>query len=105
MLQIAVINELTAIGDTDVQKMLPAFTQQWNKDLLPIWGVDNAALTFVPKSKKPAPRTWWVVFLDDSDQANALAYHDLTNEGLPISKVFVKTILSAKESVKRRRHP
>ena len=39
------------------------------------------------------------MFLDDSDQADALAYHDLTNEGLPISKVFVKTIVSAKESV------
>jgi hypothetical protein len=53
------------------------------------------------RSQGPAARvgTWWVVFLDDSDQANALAYHDLTNEGLPISKVFVKTIQADKESV------
>lgn len=28
-----------------------------------------------------------------------MAYHDLTNEGLPISKVFVKTILADKTSV------
>jgi hypothetical protein len=42
---------------------------------------------------------WWVVFLDDSDQADALAYHDLTNEGLPISKVFVKTLLADKADV------
>jgi hypothetical protein len=99
MPNIAVINESTAISDADVQKMLPAFTKQWNQDLLPIWGVDKAMLAFVPKSTKPAAGTWWAVFLDDSDQANALAYHDLTNEGLPISKVFVKTILSANESV------
>lgn len=99
MPQLAVINESTAIADADVQKMLPAFTQQWNKDLLPVWGVDTATFTFVPKTKKPASGDWWLVFLDDTDQANALAYHDLTNEGLPISKVFVKTILSAKESV------
>jgi hypothetical protein len=79
--------------------MLPAFTQQWNRDLLPVWGVDSATLTFVPKSIKPAVGAWWAVFLDDSDQAKDLAYHDLTNEGLPISKIFVKTILSAKESV------
>jgi hypothetical protein len=39
------------------------------------------------------------VFLDDSDQASALAYHDLTDEGLPISKVFVKTILADNGSV------
>jgi hypothetical protein len=99
MPQLAVINESTAVADADVQKMLPAFTQQWNKDLLPVWGVDPATFTFVPKSKKPASGAWWLVFLDDSDQADALAYHDLTNEGLPISKVFVKTIVSAKESV------
>ena len=99
MPQIAVINESTAIADADVLKMLPAFDQQWNKDLEPIWGVETATFTFVPSGETPASGTWWVVFLDDSDQANALAYHDLTNEGLPISKVFVKTILADHASV------
>jgi hypothetical protein len=99
MPQIAVINESTAITDADVQKMLPAFDQQWNKDLLPVWGVDAATFSFVPKGQAPASGTWWVVFLDDSDQAGALAYHDLTDEGLPISKVFVKTILADHASV------
>jgi hypothetical protein len=47
----------------------------------------------------PPSGSWWLVFLDNSDQANALAYHDLTNEGLPISKVFVKTIQADKASV------
>ncbi len=99
MPQIAVINESTAIADADVQRMLPAFTQQWNSDLQPVWGVDVATFTFVPKGQQPASGTWWMVFLDDSDQAGALAYHDLTNEGLPISKVFVKTILADNASV------
>ena len=99
MPQIAVINESTAISDADVQNMLPAFDQQWNKDLEPIWGVDAATFTFVPKNQTPADGTWWVVFLDDSDQANALAYHDLTDQGLPISKVFVKTIQADNASV------
>jgi hypothetical protein len=94
MLQIAVINEATAITDADVQKMLPAFSQQWNRDLLQAWGVEEATFTFLPRSHKPAAGSWWAVFLDNSDQAKALAYHDLTNEGLPISKVFVKTILA-----------
>jgi len=96
---IAVINESTAITDADVQKMLPAFTQQWNSDLRPVWGVDPATFAFVPKNQKPAAGAWWIVFLDDSDQAGALAYHDLTNEGLPISKVFVKSILADNASV------
>jgi hypothetical protein len=99
MLQIAVINESTVINDADVQAMLPAFDKQWSGDLQPIWGVGDAKFTFVPKGQSPASGAWWVVFLDDSDQAGALAYHDLTNEGLPISKVFVKTILADKASV------
>ena len=99
MPQIAVINESTAIQAADVQKMIPAFSSQWNGDLNPVWGVGQAQFAFVPKRTVPASGSWWLVFLDDSDQANALAYHDLTNEGLPISKVFVKAILADKASV------
>src|SRR5207248_7279828 len=99
MLQIAVINESTAISAAKVKEMLPAFHQQWNKDLQSVWGVPPAKFSFVPKGQKPASGSWWVVFLDNSDQAGALAYHDLTNEGLPISKVFVKTLLADNASV------
>jgi hypothetical protein len=99
MPQIAVINESTDITDAEVQSYLPAFGQQWNQDLLPVWGVDAATFAFVPPNQAPASGTWWVVFLDDSDQAGALAYHDLTDEGLPISKVFVKTIKADNASV------
>ena len=48
MPQIAVVNESTVMADADVQKMLAAFQQQWNKDLAPVWGVDPATFTFVP---------------------------------------------------------
>ena len=99
MLHIAVINESTAGADADVQKMIPAFNTQWNNDLNSVWGVGAATFAFNPKQQTPPPGSWWVVFLDNSDQANALAYHDLTNEGLPISKVFVKTIQADKASL------
>jgi hypothetical protein len=99
MPNVVVINESTVVDDATVQAMMPAFSQQWNRDLLPIWGVDEATFAFVPKDQQPAAGTWWVVFLDDSDQADALAYHDLTNDGLPISKVFARTILADKASL------
>ena len=99
MLQIAVINESTASTDADVQNMIPAFNTQWNNDLNSVWGVGAATFAFTPKQQSPPAGSWWVVFLDNSDQANALAYHDLTNEGLPISKVFVKTIQADKASL------
>src|SRR3989440_9276376 len=99
MLQIAVINESTAINDDNVQAMLSAFDTQWNQDLNAVWGVGSAQFTFTPNTTAPPAGAWWVVFLDNSDQANALAYHDLTNEGLPLSKVFVKTLLADNASV------
>jgi hypothetical protein len=88
------MNEATAISDADVQVMIPALAQQWNSDLVPVWGVDPVNMTWFDKSSTPSPGMWWCVFLDDSDQADALAYHDLTSEGLPIAKVFAKTILA-----------
>jgi len=99
MLQIAVINESTASTDADVQKMIPAFNTQWNNDLNSVWGVGAATFAFNPKQQAPPAGSWWVVFLDNTDQGNALAYHDLTDEGLPISKIFVKAIQSDKTSL------
>jgi len=48
---------------------------------------------------KPKNDEWQVVFLDDADAANALGYHDLTKNGQPISKVFVKTTIAAGQKV------
>jgi len=67
--------------------------------LSPAWDIDQALFIFVPKGLTPDPAAWQCVFLDDSDQAGALAYHDLTNTGLPLSKVFVKTLMSDNASV------
>ncbi len=99
MIQIAIINESKVITDAEVQAMIPAFSTQWNRDLAPVWALSAAHFAWQDKTKQPAKGSWWVVFLDDSDQANALAYHDVTDDGLPISKVFVKTIRADKASV------
>src|SRR5947208_17151033 len=40
-----------------------------------------------------------MAFLDDADVAHALGYHDLTPDGLPLSKVFVKTTLAVGQRV------
>jgi hypothetical protein len=93
------MNETSAISDDEVLAMILAFQKQWDKDLQPAWGVQHATLTFVPKDEAPATGTWWVVFLDDDAQAGALAYHDSTNEGLPLAKVFIKDILARSGSV------
>jgi len=99
MLQIAVINDSTAISDAEIHKMLPAFDQQWNNDLEKVWGVTSASFQFLNRGQAPDAGSWWLVFLDNSDDPRALAYHDLTTEGLPLSKIFVKTILADNASV------
>jgi hypothetical protein len=92
MLHIAVINKSTAITNAEIEAMMPAFDRQLNRDLQSVWRVEPATFTFVQHGRKPRSGAWWLVFFDDSDQATDLAYHDLTNEGRPMSKVFVKTL-------------
>lgn len=91
-IQIAVINASTVLTDSQVQAVIPDMQTQVSRDFYPAWGVD-ACLTFIPQASKPQPGQWWLVILDDSDQAGALGYHDLTNEGLPMGKVFAGTDL------------
>ena len=86
-IQIAVINESTVLSDADVVPIVAALQKQVTNDFRPVWGVD-AALTITAAGTPPPTGSWWLVLLDDSDQASALGYHDLTTEGLPIGKVF-----------------
>jgi hypothetical protein len=99
MLRISVLNESTMASDASVRAMLRALETQWNRDLRRVWGIDRAKLVYVPRHRAPRRGSWWLVFLDDSDQARHRAYHDLTDEGLPISKVFVRTILADRASL------
>jgi hypothetical protein len=99
MIPISVINESTVYSEEEALATMHALQSQWNKNLAPVWGLDQSTFTYLGKGKKPAPGNWWVVFLDNSDQAGALAYHDVTNDGFPLSKVFVKTILGDNSSV------
>jgi hypothetical protein len=94
IIQISVINESTILADTDVAPVVTALQKQVTEDFYPVWGV-NAELSTVTKGTQPPTGSWWLVLLDDSDQANALGYHDLTSEGLPIGKVFAASDLKA----------
>jgi hypothetical protein len=99
MIQISVINESTVLSDAQVQGMIGAFETQWNRDLAPVWGLDQAQFTWTANTQAPPAASWWVVFLDDSDQADALAYHDVTESGLPLAKIFAQTILADNGSI------
>ncbi len=93
-IQISVINESTVLANADVVPVVAALQKQVSNDFRPVWGTD-AELSIVPKGTQPPTGSWWLVLLDDSDQANALGYHDLTTEGLPIGKAFAASDLKA----------
>lgn len=89
-IQIAVINSSTVLTDQQVQAAVPVLQKQVHEHFAPAWGID-ADLTFVASGSQPPAGMWWLTILNDSDQAGALGYHELTNDGLPLGKVFANT--------------
>ncbi|MCP3474111.1 hypothetical protein NLM33_27740 [Bradyrhizobium sp. CCGUVB1N3] len=92
---IAFVNLAKTPLGVDLTKLVAALAKQLQRDFVPIWGYP--AKLYVAKKAKPGE--WQVVFLDDADEADALGYHDLTKNGQPVSKVFVKTTIAAGEKV------
>ena len=96
-IKIAFTNESTVLTDPQVKTAIPALQKQITRDFAPIWGVD-ADLSFVPKSSPLPAKSWLIGVFDNSDQAGALGYHDLTEEGLPLAKVFAATDIQYKSA-------
>ncbi len=91
-IKVAVINASTVLRDGQIKDALPALQTQVRRDFAPVWGID-ADLIFVPAGKVPPAGAWWLVILDNSDIAGVLGYHDVTDEGLPLGKVFAASDL------------
>jgi len=91
---IAVFDKSLA-GVPDLAGLTKALQRYVRHCVVPFWGTPARLV----QSDDFMPGAWALVFLDNADQAGALAYHDLTPDGLPISKVFVETILRDRASV------
>jgi D-alanyl-D-alanine carboxypeptidase len=94
---IACVNSATIPLGVDWTALITALDDYVNKYFSPVWGtparVVDAGAGPVP------PGCWGLVFKDNSDQPNALGYHNLTDDGLPLSQVFVRDILAAGDKV------
>ncbi len=84
----------TALG-VDLDALIAAMQAYINNNVAPIWGTPATLV----KTTDFQPGAWAMVFLDTADAPNALAYHDLTPDGLPEAKVFVKTTLDNNDLV------
>lgn len=86
---IACFNKATVPLGVDLDQLIAAMQDYVDQYVAPVWGTPAKLV----KSTNFVKGAWAIVFLDDADQPGALAYHDLTPDGLPESKVFVKTTL------------
>lgn len=89
---IAVKNYSTVVKDPEVKRALPAFQRQVSEDFCSTWGID-ATLKWFPKKTAIPKDAWLLGIFNNSDEAGALGYHDLTKTGQPLSKVFAKTTI------------
>src|SRR5215467_14085027 len=92
---IACFNNATTPLGVDLDKLIAVMQSYVDQHVAPVWGTP-AKLIKTTDFKSGA---WAMVFLDDADAPGALAYHDLTPDGLPLSKVFVRTTLADKQLV------
>lgn len=88
--EVAFVNQSTVMTDATCRAIMTALQVQVDRDFALHW-FRGAHLVFYPKLQTPPASAWQIVILDNTDQAGALGYHDLTQSGLPIGKVFAKT--------------
>jgi hypothetical protein len=92
---LACINNATVDLGVPFDKLTAALQKCYDKHFLPVWGYPLKLYN----TKKAKPSDWQFVYFDDADEAGALGYHDLTKDGQPVSKVFVKTTLADNQLV------
>ncbi len=89
-IKVAVINDCTVLSDAEVSAAVPALQIQVHDHFARAWGID-ADLRFVPAGQDPRQEECWLTILDDPDRGEDLGYHELTNDGRPICKVFARS--------------
>ena len=93
--KIAVFNKATIPLGVDLDQLIAAMQVYINQFIVPVW----ATPANLVKSTGFIAGAWAMVFLDNADQAGELAVHDLTPDGLPQARVFVKTTLDNNDLV------
>jgi hypothetical protein len=92
---VACINKATVDLGVPFDKLTAALQKCYDEQFVPVWGYPLKLYnTDVAK-----PSDWQFIYFDDADTAGALGYHDLTQDGQPISKIFVKTTLADNQLV------
>jgi hypothetical protein len=89
------MNKATIDLGVPFDKLTAALQKCYDEHFLPVWGYPVELYN----TDEPKPSDWQFIYFDDADAAGALGYHQLTKDGQPVSKVFVKTTLAHNEIV------
>jgi hypothetical protein len=92
---IACVNKATAHLGLPFDQLTASLQKCFDEYFLPVWGYPVKLYN----AKVPKSSDWQFVYFDDADTAGALGYHDLTQNGQPISKIFVRTTLANNQLV------
>ena len=93
--RIACIKEAETDLGVPLARLTAALQKCYDKYFLPVWGYPVKLYN----TRKAKPSDWQFIYFDSADQAGALGYHDLTEKGQPISKIFVRTTLDNRQQV------
>jgi hypothetical protein len=88
--RIACINKATVDLGMPFDKLTAALQRCYDTYFLPVWGYPVTLYN----TDKAKPGDWQFIYFDNADAAGALGYHDLTKDGQPVSKIFVKTTIA-----------
>jgi hypothetical protein len=84
----------TPLG-VDFDALIAALQKFLDRHFVPVWGTPARLV----KSTGFLKGAWAMGFFDDSPEASIEGYHDVTPEGLPLAKVFVRSTLANKDQV------
>lgn len=87
MRSIDFVNQSTVVGADELAAVVAALQIQVTRDFAPVWQIQ--AQLQVATTQTPGRET--ILILDDSDQADALGYHELSKSDIPTGFVFAKT--------------
>lgn len=91
MLTLAIVNRTTVVPDAEARAAVAALQTQISHHFSPIYGITCWLQYFPLGAALPSAKKWQVVLLDDTDQANALGYHNVGTTTVPQGFVFCKT--------------
>lgn len=87
---IAIVNESSVLSDQEVANAIPAFQYATTYKFRRYWDAGASIHQFAKGVALPKG-AWAFRITDTSDQAGALAYHDIDGNAVPTASIFAKT--------------